>query len=66
MLTPQQITAASDLLASRPEVYPGTRAIVDETARMRWYDQVSEAMTRLRVNTANAVSEFCELAGVAD
>lgn len=66
MLTPQQITAARDLLGSRPTVIPGTRAILNDTDRKRWFDEVSEALTRLRVDSAIDVSEFCDLAGVAD
>lgn len=65
MLTPQQIQAAAELLGSRPAVLPGTRAILNDGERAAWHNKVCDEMTRVKVPDL-AVSEFCDLAGVAD
>ena len=64
-LTKQQIAAATALLSKRPAVIPGTRAIIDRTAQVAWFNEVTETMHKLGVDHAR-VNAFCDLAGVAD
>lgn len=66
MLTTDQKLAARQLLAQRPLVIPGTRAIPNETARREWFDSVFAEMRIHAVNTPREIKEFCDLAGVPD
>lgn len=57
--------AAKALLAKRPPVVPGTRAILSREKAVAWFDEVSAEMVRLGV-TPTKVGAFCDLAGVPD
>ena len=46
-LTKDQAKAASRLFKSRPPVFDGTRAIVDQHAADRWHADVREAIHRV-------------------
>jgi hypothetical protein len=64
-LTKKQRKAALALLAKRPAVLPGTRAILIAADQSHWHDLVTKAAIELRLNPAQIVA-FCDLAGVAD
>ena len=65
MLTDLQKKVAEELLASRPAVIPGTRAIVKYEDAVTWHDKVYGAMREYKVETRD-VNAFCDIAGVAD
>ena len=64
-LTVDQRERALELLALRPEVVPGTRAIINQAEGRRWFSLVITAMIDLKVSDAQAQA-FCDLAGVPD
>lgn len=64
-LTRIQRNVARSLFIARPEVIPGTRAILDEKSKKTWYDKVAAAMKTSKVKDAD-VNAFCDTAGVAD
>lgn len=64
-LTATQRKAAEELLATRPEVIPGTRVIVNNAQRKHWYAQVTDMMERLHVADGDT-GRFCDIAGVPD
>jgi hypothetical protein len=66
MLTATQTLVAADLLSKRPAVLPGTRVILNDNERTRYYDEVTKAMQHHGVKTPQAVNTFCDLAGVPD
>ena len=66
MLSKIKRNIAQSLLICRPSVIPGTRAIIDETARRNWHTKVCETMKREKIVDQNDVKEFCDIAGVAD
>lgn len=66
MLNEKQRAAAVALLAARPEVVPGTRAIINAHECRAWYDEVTRAMGTEGVITDEDVNEFCNTAGVPD
>ena len=66
MLTDEQTKLARDLLDARPPVFPGTRAILNETQKKAWYDMVCAAMTATSITGDADVATFCDVAGVAD
>lgn len=66
MLTKDQIEAAQALFNSRPPVIPGTRVVIKQSERNRWYQRITDAMAALGVHDADAVREFCDLAGLPD
>ena len=65
MLNDTQRAAAAALLAKRPAVVPGTRAIIDAAEKDRWYTEVTDKIRELRLPMTE-VNEFCNEAGVAD
>lgn len=66
-LTTEQTEAARKLLAARPAVLPGTRAIINDRARVAWYKQVTAEGMRLDVfKSPETIAAFCDAAGVAD
>lgn len=64
-LNDEQKKAAAALLAKRPPVHEGTKAIISARQSIRWHSQITDEMNRLRV-AQNDSEEFCDLAGVAD
>jgi hypothetical protein len=59
--------AAKALLAKRPPVVPGTRAIVSRAKAVVWFDEVSAEMKRLGIASDGIkTAAFCDLAGVPD
>lgn len=64
-LTKDQAKAASRLFQSRPAVFDGTRAIVDQNAAERWHADVAGAIVAYQV-PRDQIGAFCDLAGVAD
>lgn len=64
-LTKDQAKAASRLFQTRPTVFDGTRAIVDQHAAERWHADVREAIHAHGVAPEH-VNAFCDLAGVSD
>lgn len=64
-LSMEQRTRALELLAIRPPVVPGTRAIISQAEAKRWFDLVSFATRELKLQD-NQVAAFCDLAGVPD
>lgn len=66
MLTTEQRLAAEALLEKRPNVVPGSRAILDGQKATQWHDKVVDKMKELKVEGAEAVQQFCDAAGVAD
>lgn len=62
-LSDKQRKAAEALLAIRPPVIPGTRAIVDEALEKEWYDKVTAKVLRLGISHKQ-VAAFCDVAGV--
>lgn len=64
-LTKRQKKAAATLLAKRPMVVPGTRAIIREAEAAAWHDLVTKAAIELKL-TPQQVPAFCDAAGVAD
>jgi hypothetical protein len=66
-LSAEERLAAQDLKAARPEVYPGTRAILDRSAAVQWFNKVTESMRVLGIDRQpRKVAAFCDLAGVPD
>lgn len=66
-LTKAQREAALALLAKRPAVLPGTRAILDRDAQRSWHDEVYQEMQRNGVvGSQDLTHVFCDVAGVAD
>jgi hypothetical protein len=66
-LSAEERLAAQELKALRPEVYPGTRAILDRTAAVQWFDKVTESMRAFNMDSdPRKVAAFCDLAGVPD
>lgn len=65
MLSDAQKSAAHALLASRPTVITGTRAITSQKQATAWHREVTDRMHELRVRPED-VQEFCDIAGVAD
>jgi hypothetical protein len=47
-------------------VYPNTNVIVSENARKEYYDRVVKRMEARGIREANAIQEFCTLAGIPD
>lgn len=66
ILTDVQRNAAQQLLNDRPAVFPGTRAILNETQRKAWFDKVCAEMTRLGIAGSHQTNAFCNIAGVPD
>jgi hypothetical protein len=66
MLTATQTLVAADLLSKRPAVLPGTRVILNDNERTRYYDEVNKAMKHHGIKDSVACNEFCDLAGVPD
>ena len=64
-LTKKQLKAAQTLLAKRPAVLPGTRAIIHAADQAHWHDLVTKAAIELKLNPQQVVA-FCDAAGVAD
>jgi hypothetical protein len=64
-LSHKQRKAAEALLAIRPAVLPGTRAIIDEAKEKEWYDKVTTKVLRLGLSPEQ-VAAFCDIAGVPD
>lgn len=64
-LSSEQRQAAEALLKLRPPVIAGTRAIIDREKAENWHRAVSQTMARYGVKREN-VTEFCDVAGVAD
>lgn len=59
--------AAKALLAKRPTVVPGTRAIMSRAEAVLWFNEVSDTMKRLGIESDHVkVAAFCDLAGVPD
>jgi hypothetical protein len=65
-LSAKERAVAEQLKQDRPEVYPGTRAILDRTQAVIWFDKVKTAMRALGIDRQEKVSAFCDLAGVPD
>jgi hypothetical protein len=65
-LTAQEREVALQLKHDRPEVLPGTRAILDREKQLIWYDKVTAAMKALGIDRNGKITAFCDLAGVAD
>jgi hypothetical protein len=68
MLNATQTLAAADLLTHRPEVVPGTRAILNRPAALAWYNRVTHVMEVVGIDPTDykKVNAFCDLAGVPD
>lgn len=66
ILTKIQADAASRLFQKRPDVIPGTRAIIDKAAQRSWHAEVTAAMQAHDIRSPAHVNAFCDLAGVAD
>jgi hypothetical protein len=64
-LTGAQRAAAKALLERRPEVYPGTRAILNREEAVAWFHHVTAEMDRLGLPD-DLVGPFCDVAGVPD
>lgn len=64
-LTDEQKHAAAALLAKRPPVIEGTKAIISSRRSIRWHNEVTDQMNRLHVAESDT-EEFCDIAGVAD
>lgn len=64
-LTKIQRKVAASLFIVRPAVIPGSRVIVDDGERKRWYDKVVNAMKANKVKDKD-ITEFCDIAGVPD
>lgn len=65
MLTRAQLAAAQHLRAVRPDVVPGTDAIIGDRARSDWYRRVTNTMRDVGVSDKETIQEFCNAAGVA-
>jgi hypothetical protein len=66
MLNATQTLAAAELLKNRPAVIEGTRVIVNDGQRARYYSEVEKVMRSVGIKDQAAVNEFCDLAGVPD
>lgn len=64
-LNAKQKQAAKQLLQERPPVITGTCAIIDRELCLTWYNRVTATMKKLKLDDAQ-VSEFCDIAGVAN
>lgn len=68
-LSAEERLAAQQLRELRPEVYAGTRAIVDRGQALQWFDKVSNAMLGFGMDRdpdMRRATAFCDLAGVPD
>lgn len=64
-LTRAQKKAAQQLLALRPQCYPGTRFVISDDNRKAWYDVVATVAVANKVSPEQT-PEFMDLAGVPD
>lgn len=64
-LTRKQIKAAKMLLERRPAVFPGSRIVINEWERSKWYRLVGEVALAAKVKPAQSTA-FFDLAGVPD
>jgi hypothetical protein len=65
MLTKAQRAVAKSLFIRRPDVVPGTRAIVNRFEAEDWFKIVTTAIRQNGVKKED-VTEFCDIAGVPD
>lgn len=66
VLNAEQRAAAEKMCSERPTVFPGTKVIIDDAERLRWYNKVVDQMTTLSVEGSQMVAEFCDIAGVSE
>lgn len=68
-LSADERLAANQLKVLRPEVHPGTRAILDHAKAVQWFDKVTQTMLTFGMHSdpnMDRATAFCDLAGVPD
>ena len=66
VLNAAQRAAAEQMRRERPPVIEGTHTIIDDGARLRWYNKVVDEMTTRNVVGPQMVAAFCDISGVPD
>lgn len=66
VLNSAQRAAAEQMRRERPPVIEGTNTIIDDEARLRWYNKVVDEMTARNVVGHQMVAEFCDISGAPD